>query len=223
MENVWAQRYPEHHHNAVRKVVFLALAVGVEAALVAGLLSIDWQRVAPIVPPKILAWIETEQPPDPVKPKPPEAVVKQAARQEPVEVTRPVIEEPTVSESTPDAVALPDATGATGSIQPESTATAATGTPGPVVRKGMVPVHRVAPAYPLQARRNGTEGRVVAYLHVAPDGTVQRVQIIEASPRGVFEREVTKVLMQWRFAPEAVGFVGEVEIAFRLSGTETER
>ena len=220
MENVWAQRYPEHqHHHAFRKAFFLALAVGVEAVVVIGLMSLDWQRVTPVIPPKILAWIETP-PPEPVKPTPPEPTVKQTVRQDPVVVTRPTVEDPVVSDTRQDVIALPEATGST---QPESTAPATTGTTDPVVRKGMVPVHRVAPNYPLQARRSGTEGRVVAYLHVAPDGTVQRVQIIEATPRGVFEREVTKVLMQWRFAPESVGFVGEVEIAFRLSGTETER
>lgn len=220
MENVWAQQYPEHHHDAVRKAFFLALAVGVEAALVVGLLSIDWQRVAPIVPPKILAWIETEPLPEPVKRTPPEPAAKRTVRQEPVAATRPVTEEPPDKAAGPDVVALPEVTGP---IQPESTTPEATGTSGPVVRKGMVPVHRVAPNYPLQARRSGIEGVVVAYLHVNPDGSVERVQIISATPRGVFEREVSKVLMQWRFAPEPVGFVGEVEVAFRLSGTETER
>lgn len=223
MEHVWSQRYPEQRHHSLRKAMFFALAVCVEGAVIWGLMSLDWQHGTPVVPPKILAWIQPEAQPEPVKPTPPEPVMKHTVRQDPTPITRPVPEEPPTAQSTPDAVALPDATGP---AQPDLAMPSDIGTsgaPAPLVRKGMVPVHRVAPNYPLQARRSGIEGVVVAHLYVKPDGTVERVQIVSATPRGAFEREVGKVLMQWRFAPEAVGFIGEVEVAFRLSGTENER
>jgi protein TonB len=90
---------------------------------------------------------------------------------------------------------------------------------GPVVRKNVRPVgDAVRPVFPRQAIKDGIQGgRVVVHLMVRPDGTVSEVRIISASPPRVFDREVTRALSQWRFAPEAVGFIGEVEIDFKLT------
>jgi protein TonB len=84
------------------------------------------------------------------------------------------------------------------------------------VRKEFRPAHRVDPIYPRVAQREGMGGRVIARLHVTPEGTVSQVQIMSASSR-VFEREVTRALSQWKFRPEPVGFIGEYEIAFNLT------
>lgn len=90
---------------------------------------------------------------------------------------------------------------------------------GPVVRKNVRPVgDAVRPVFPRQAIKDGVQGgRVVVHLMVRPDGTVGEVRIISANPPRVFDREVTRALSQWRFAPEAVGFIGEVEIDFKLT------
>jgi protein TonB len=90
---------------------------------------------------------------------------------------------------------------------------------GPVVRKNVRPVGEAArPIFPRQAIKDGVQGgRVVAHLHVRPDGSVSEVRIISAQPPRVFDREVIRALSQWRFTPEAVGFIGEVEIDFKLT------
>jgi len=90
---------------------------------------------------------------------------------------------------------------------------------GPVVRKNVRPVGDIVrPVFPRQALRDGIQsGSVLAHLHIRPDGTVSEVRIISAKPPRVFDREVIRALSQWQFAPEAVGFIGEVEIDFKLS------
>ena len=90
--------------------------------------------------------------------------------------------------------------------------------PGPTVRKNVKPVGDIVrPVFPRQAIRDGIQsGTVVAHLVIRPDGSVSEVRIISAKPPRIFDREVQRALSQWRFAPEPVGFVGEVEIEFKL-------
>ncbi|NJD88895.1 MAG: energy transducer TonB, partial [Betaproteobacteria bacterium] len=89
---------------------------------------------------------------------------------------------------------------------------------GPVVRKNVKPVGEIVrPVFPRQAIRDGIQGgNVVAHLVIRPDGTVSEVRIIRAKPPRVFDKEVIRALSQWRFAPEPVGFIGEVDIDFKL-------
>jgi protein TonB len=84
------------------------------------------------------------------------------------------------------------------------------------VRREFRASYRVDPAYPRQAQHDGLSGTVVARVYVAPAGNVTRVEIV-SSPNRAFDREVVRALSQWRFNPESVGFVGEYEIAFRLT------
>ena len=87
-----------------------------------------------------------------------------------------------------------------------------------VVRKNVVPISRVSPVFPRQAIKDGVQGgRVVAHVYVTTDGTVREVRIVSANPPRIFEREVQRALMQWRFQPEPVGFIGEVEVEFKLT------
>lgn len=87
-----------------------------------------------------------------------------------------------------------------------------------VVRKNVVPVSKVSPVFPRDAIKRGIErGTITAHVHVKTDGTVTDVRIVSANPPRVFDREVIRALMQWRFQPEPVGFIGEVEIEFKLT------
>jgi len=84
------------------------------------------------------------------------------------------------------------------------------------VRKEFKPLQRVNPAFPRQALQQGITGRVVAWVYVAPNGSVSNVEIKQSSNR-LFDREVVRALSQWRFNPEPVGFIGEYEIVFNLT------
>jgi len=87
--------------------------------------------------------------------------------------------------------------------------------PQPAIRKEYKAQFRVEPTYPRQAISAGVTGKVIAWVRVAPNGTVQDVQIRESSNR-IFDREVIRALSQWKFNPEPVGFIGEYEIVFNL-------
>ena len=88
--------------------------------------------------------------------------------------------------------------------------------PQPAVRREYKAAYRVDPTFPPQAIRQGINGKVVAWVHVAPNGSVSNVEIKQSSNR-LFDREVVRALSQWRFNPEPVGFIGEYEIVFNLT------
>lgn len=85
----------------------------------------------------------------------------------------------------------------------------------PPIRREYKAAYRVEPTFPPQAIRQGLQGRVVAWVHVAPNGSVTQVEIKQSSNR-IFDREVIRAMSQWKFNPEPVGFIGEYEINFSL-------
>lgn len=65
-------------------------------------------------------------------------------------------------------------------------------------------VAREAPSFPSDALDEGiTSGSVKVRLSVAADGSVTKVDILEANPKGVFEKAVTRTLMRWKYEPGA--------------------
>lgn len=61
---------------------------------------------------------------------------------------------------------------------------------------------RVPPEYPSRARRRGLEGHVVVQFIIRRDGSVERdsIQVVEASPRRVFDRVARRAIAGWQFA-----------------------
>ncbi|MEO6969146.1 MAG: energy transducer TonB [Rhodanobacteraceae bacterium] len=55
--------------------------------------------------------------------------------------------------------------------------------------------------YPIQALRRSVEGYVQVDFAIRPDGNTADVRIIRADPRGVIEREASRVVEGLRFAP----------------------
>lgn len=62
-------------------------------------------------------------------------------------------------------------------------------------------VRMVEPRYPDAARAQGQTGWVDLEFTVTPAGTVSDVQVVGASPAGVFDRAATEALERWRFKP----------------------
>jgi len=87
--------------------------------------------------------------------------------------------------------------------------------PQPTVRKEYKASYRVDPTFPREAIRRGINGHVVAWVHIAPNGSVTDVEI-KSSSNPLFDREVIRALSQWKFNPEPVGFIGEYDIVFNL-------
>ncbi|MCZ7581973.1 MAG: energy transducer TonB [Deltaproteobacteria bacterium] len=60
---------------------------------------------------------------------------------------------------------------------------------------------RASVAYPASARAKGVTGYVTLNVLVDAGGSVQRVQVLEANPQGIFEQAAQDAVRQWRFEP----------------------
>ncbi|WP_022663183.1 energy transducer TonB [Paucidesulfovibrio longus] len=61
--------------------------------------------------------------------------------------------------------------------------------------------HGPAPEYPREARRKGVTGTVLLRFLVERDGSVSRIQVLQADPPGVFEENAIRAVALWRFRP----------------------
>lgn len=59
----------------------------------------------------------------------------------------------------------------------------------------------VNPVYPESARKRGIEGWVEMAFTVMPNGTVEDVEVRNASPADVFDDAAVRAIRQWRFEP----------------------
>jgi protein TonB len=62
----------------------------------------------------------------------------------------------------------------------------------------------IDPDYPTIARRAGIEGWVDVDFAIAPTGQPVGIEIVDAEPRGVFERSAVEAVRRWRFAQSDV-------------------
>ncbi|HEY8540505.1 MAG TPA: energy transducer TonB, partial [Steroidobacteraceae bacterium] len=62
-------------------------------------------------------------------------------------------------------------------------------------------VRMTPPQYPESARRRGIEGWVEVVFTVTPEGTVEDVEVRNASPANVFDDAAIRAVRQWRFEP----------------------
>ena len=66
----------------------------------------------------------------------------------------------------------------------------------------VIPLVQVEPKYPSQALSRKIEGYVVVRLQVTKEGTVSDVEVIDANPKGVFEREAIRAAWRYKFKPK---------------------
>jgi protein TonB len=77
-------------------------------------------------------------------------------------------------------------------------------------------LERVQPEFPREADRAGVnDGKVKARMTIDASGEVTRVEVLEATPRRIFDREVVRALSQWRFAKGGDARAMEVDLEFR--------
>lgn len=63
----------------------------------------------------------------------------------------------------------------------------------------VVPLQRVNPQYPNEARRAGITGWVEMDLTIATDGSVRAAKVVNAKPKGLFDAAAVTAALKWRF------------------------
>jgi periplasmic protein TonB len=210
MDFAQRQRNPTRHLVGLTFVILLH--VFVIYALVTGLAR---NVVEVIKKPLTATIIEEVKLPPPPPPPPPKKIIEPPKVQAPVEPYVPPPDIPVPTPPSEPVISAPTTTVPTEQhvIAPPVQAPA----PKPAIRKGITPLVKVDPIYPREAIRAGiAKGRVVARLFIDEKGLVSEVRIVESDPPGVFNKEVTRALSQWKFQAEGEKFVGEVELTFTL-------
>ncbi len=86
-----------------------------------------------------------------------------------------------------------------------------------------LPIVKVAPQYPRRAAAKDIEGYVVLEFTVTKKGTVKDPVIIEAKPKGYFERAAKKAVLRFKYKPTIIDGVAidvpgvKNKITFRMA------
>lgn len=196
------------HTPGIVAVVVLHVIIGY--ALVTGLARKVVEVMKAPIETRVIEEIKKPPPPDLPPPPPPKLAAPPP----------PFIPPPEINIQQPQVAPPPAITTVTTTPPPPGPAPVAApvqaAPPQPSVRRNFAASHRVEPAFPEKARKSGIDGTVVAHVVVQPDGSVSEVRIVSARPARLFDKEVVRALMQWKFNPEPAGFIGEYEITFKL-------
>lgn len=67
-----------------------------------------------------------------------------------------------------------------------------------------LPIVKVNPIYPRRAQEQGVEGYVLVRYTVTTQGTTKDVEVIEAEPRGYFERAAIRAAEKYKYKPRVI-------------------
>ncbi|XAW88535.1 energy transducer TonB [Vibrio sp. CDRSL-10 TSBA] len=73
------------------------------------------------------------------------------------------------------------------------------------VNQQAVPLYRVEPNYPSRALKRGAEGYVVLRFTIDETGRPTDIEVVEANPKRMFEREAMRALRNWKYQPKLDG------------------
>lgn len=84
------------------------------------------------------------------------------------------------------------------------------------VASGSEIVYRVAPTYPLVARRRGIEGVVILHVRYDASGQPEDISVMTSSGSAILDDAAREAVARWRFRGGAAGAV-ELPFSFRLA------
>ena len=67
-----------------------------------------------------------------------------------------------------------------------------------------LPIVKVAPVYPRRALTRGIEGYVLLEFTVTKSGAVKNPRVIEAEPKGIFDRAAKQAALKFKYKPKVV-------------------
>jgi periplasmic protein TonB len=71
-----------------------------------------------------------------------------------------------------------------------------------------IPLSRVQPQYPVKALRRNIEGYVVLSFTIDANGRPKDINVVDAKPKHIFEREARRALRRWKYQPKHVAGQG---------------
>jgi len=166
-------------------------------------------------PPRAAAPAPTEAPK--AAPEPPPGKAAAPTRSEAPPTAAPKAAAPAKAEPSPS----PRAEAPVAKAPPPSRTEVAAAKPSaapvsPPAAAGARLITRVDPDFPREAVQAGVDkGTVTARMTLDDTGAVTRVEVVDATPRRIFDRAVVRALTQWRFNEGAAGRTVDAEIDFR--------
>ena len=189
---------------AILSLVLNALMFGTMPGLMESQGSISLDRV----PLESVNFVRIKRDTPPVRrpPPPPQKHPDQPQKSKPKMMAAPKIAALTIpfkpnrfQPVTPGAIAIPLARGVTVGSNPWQGEWGVGDLDQP-----LAPLVRIPPVYPSRAKRQGIEGWVRVKFLVRASGAVDRVEILEAVPKGLFDNSVRQCVLSWRFKPGTV-------------------
>ena len=77
----------------------------------------------------------------------------------------------------------------------------------PLAEGDVLPIVRIDPQWPREALVKGIEGYVVVEVTIGADGSVKDVRVIQAEPKRMFDRNVIRAVLKWKFKPRIINGV----------------
>ena len=77
----------------------------------------------------------------------------------------------------------------------------------PLAEGDVLPIVRIDPQWPREALIEGIEGYVVVEVTIGADGSVKDVRVIQAEPKRMFDRNVIRGVLKWKFKPRIINGV----------------
>jgi protein TonB len=156
------------------------------------------------------------EPPAPVQIAKPKPEIKHKPK------PKPLRKMPEQTQPQPDQVAPAQTNPAASPAAPqERPTTVEPAVSSPALNSGPVAISRPDPIYPDRARVLGIEGRVQIQFDVNAGGQVENLQIISATPRNMFERQIREAVPRWRYQSGKPGKNLTMTVIFTLSGVSS--